>query len=349
MSNKWQNILVAPSSSIQEVLKVIDKESLKLALVVDDKNKLLGTVTDGDIRRALITGKPLTTNIVEIMFSAPTTALINTPKTELLDLMNRKELLSIPIVKDGQVVGLETLQQVIQKKKHNNPVFFMAGGYGTRLRPLTLNCPKPLLKVGNKPILETVLINCISAGFHDFYISTHYLPEMIQEHFGNGDKWGVSIRYIHETEPLGTGGALGLLPVDLPNLPVIVMNGDVLTTVNLEQLLSFHNENEASATMCVREYEYQVPYGVIESEGHYIKSMEEKPIHRFHVNAGIYVIGKKIINSVKQNEQIDMPTLLEQHLDDKVLMFHFQDYWLDIGRMDDFNKAQTDITSLDLE
>ncbi|WP_057830866.1 nucleotidyltransferase family protein [Colwellia sp. TT2012] len=348
MNNKWKDILVAPSSSIREVLKVIDKASLKLALVVGDKNKLLGTVTDGDIRRALINGKPLVTPIVEIMFSTPTTALINTPRTELLALMNKMGLLSIPIVKDGQVVGLETLHQLIQKTQYDNPVFFMAGGLGTRLRPLTLNCPKPLLKVGSKPILETVLINCISAGFHNFYISTHYLAEMIQDYFGNGDKWGVSIKYIHETTPLGTGGALGLLPKDLPDLPIIVMNGDVLTTVNLVQLLNFHDETKANATMCVREYEYQVPYGVIESKGQQIISMEEKPIHKFHVNAGIYVISRKIVNSVKKNEKIDMPTLLEKYLDDKVMMFHFQDYWLDIGRIDDFNKAQTDISSLDL-
>ena len=349
MSHNWQDILVPPNYSIQKTLKVIDKESLKLALVVDEKNQLLGTVTDGDIRRALINGKPLATHIVDIMFTSPTTASINTPRNELLNLMDKKKLLSIPLINNGQVVGLETLQQVIQKKRYDNPVFFMAGGFGTRLRPLTLNCPKPLLKVGEKPILETVLINCISAGFHDFYISTHYLPEMIQDYFGNGDKWGVSIQYIHETEPLGTGGAIGLLPKDLPNLPIVVMNGDVLTTVNLEHLLSFHNKTNACATMCVREYEYQVPYGVIQGERHQIKSMVEKPIHRFHVNAGIYVLSRKIIDSVKINEKVDMPTLLERHLDGKIMMFQFQDYWLDIGRMDDFNKAQADITSLDLK
>ncbi|MFT4898880.1 MAG: dTDP-glucose pyrophosphorylase/predicted transcriptional regulator [Flavobacteriales bacterium] len=348
MSDSWKNILVTPTSTIKEVLKVIDKASLKLALVVDNEHRLLGTVTDGDIRRAIIDGKPLTTKIVRIMFTSPTTALIDTPRNQLLDLMDKKKLLSIPLVKNGQVVGLETLQQVIQKKQYDNPVFFMAGGFGTRLRPLTLNCPKPLLKVGDKPILETVLINCISAGFHDFYISTHYLPEMIQDYFGNGDKWGISIKYIHESVPLGTGGAIGLLPKELPDLPIIVMNGDVLTTVNLEHLLNFHNKTNASATMCVREYEYQVPYGVIESEKLQIKSMVEKPIHRFHVNAGIYVIGRKIIESVKVNEKIDMPTLLEKYLDDKVMMFQFQDYWLDIGRIDDFNRAQADITSLDL-
>ncbi len=346
MSHNWQNILVPPSTTIQEVLKIIDKEALKLALVVDSNQFLLGTVSDGDIRRSLIKNNPLSTPISEIMFLKPTTVSENTPREEVLKLMDEKELFAIPRVKDGKIVGLETLHQALHKAEYENPVFIMAGGFGTRLRPLTDNCPKPLLKVGDKPILETVLLGFVKAGFKSFYISTHYLPEMIRDYFGCGEKWGVSIEYVHEKAPLGTGGALGLLPDTLPDLPIIVINGDVLSKVNVEALLAFHNENEASATMCVREYEYQVPFGVIENEGHNIKSMVEKPIHRFHVNAGIYVIGREIIDSVGENERIDMPTLLERHLDNKVLMFPFHDYWLDIGRMDDFKKAQIDIMTL---
>lgn len=343
MSYNWQNILVSPSASIKDVLKVINEEGLQLALVVDAENYLLGTLTDGDIRRALIDDKPLETLVSGIMFTAPTVVSNETPRSQILAIMDRKGLSSIPILNEGKVVGLETLHKIIHKKKYANPVFLMAGGFGTRLRPLTDNCPKPLLKIGEKPILETVLIRFINAGFHDFYISTHYLPEMIKEHFGNGDKWGVKIEYVHESEPLGTGGALGLLPDNLPDLPIIVMNGDVLTKVNLEDLLAFHYENNATATMCVREYEYQVPFGVIESEANTVISMVEKPIQRFHVNAGIYVISREIIDGVKVNEVVDMPSLLERYLNKNVLMFPFHEYWLDIGRMDDFNKAQIDI------
>lgn len=346
MSHNWKNILVSPSKSIQEVLKIIDKEALKLALVVDGENKLLGTVTDGDIRRALINDNPLNTAVSDIMFTSPTIVSIGTPREIILKIMEEKKLLSIPLLEDGKVVGLETIHHVIHKEKYDNPVFLMAGGFGTRLKPLTDSCPKPLLKVGDKPILDTVLQSFIRYGFQHFYISTHYLPEMIMDYFGNGEKWGVSINYVHESEPLGTGGALGLLPKDLPELPIIVMNGDVLTKVNLEQLLDFHNVNDANATMCVREYEYQVPFGVIESDGHNIKSMVEKPIQRFHVNAGIYVIGREIINSVNRNECIDMPTLLERYLENKVLMYPFYEYWLDIGRIEDFNRAQIDIKTL---
>ena len=348
MSHNWKRILVSPLSNIQDVLKVIDNESLQLALVVDLDNRLLGTVTDGDIRRALINGVPLSHPIAEIMFTTPTAVDSSTSKDQLLELMNTKQLNSIPILDNGIVVGLETIHHITEKAKYDNPVFLMAGGFGTRLKPLTDNCPKPLLKVGNKPILETVMLSFIKSGFSNFYISTHYLPEMIREYFGNGEKWNVSINYVYEDEPLGTGGALGLLPKDLPSLPIIMMNGDVLTKVNIERLLAFHNKHNASATMCVREYEYQVPFGVIESEGNNIKSMVEKPIQRFHVNAGIYVVSRAIIEQVKSNEVIDMPTLLERYLDKDVLMFPFYEYWLDIGRIDDFNRAQSDSLNLDL-
>ena len=349
MSHDWKNILVSPLTSIQEVLRTIDKEALQLALVVDASNRLLGTVTDGDIRRALINNVTLFQSVSEVMNATPTTVEVDTPRSKVLELMNTKQLHSIPVVDKDVVVGLETYKSITQRNKYNNPVFLMAGGFGTRLKPLTDNCPKPLLKVGDKPILETVLLRFIKAGFHQFYISTHYLPEMIEEYFGSGEKWGVSIRYVHEKSPLGTGGALGLLPKDIPELPVIMMNGDVLTKVNFESLLAFHNKNHANATMCVREYEYQVPFGVIESEGSVIKSMIEKPIQRFHVNAGIYVVGRKIIEQVNPNEVIDMPTLLERFLGNDVLMYPFHDYWLDIGRMDDFKRAQNDIKSIGID
>lgn len=348
MSHNWKKILVSPTATIQEVLKTIDSESLQFALVVDEDNLLLGTVTDGDVRRALINSLSLSQPISEIMFTEPTVADISISKVKILEMMNDKGLHCIPILDNGVVVGLETIHHVTQKNKYDNPVFLMAGGFGTRLKPLTDNCPKPLLKIGDKPILETVLLGFINSGFRNFYISTHYLPEMIENYFGDGTKWGVSIKYIYEENPLGTGGALGLLPADLPDLPIIMMNGDVLTKVNYEALLAFHNENCASATMCVREYEYQVPFGVIESEGNKIKGMVEKPIQRFHVNAGIYVVGRQIIEEVLNNEVVDMPTLLERYLDQCVLMFPFHEYWLDIGRIDDFNRAQIDIQTLDI-
>ncbi|MFT6780023.1 MAG: dTDP-glucose pyrophosphorylase [Paraglaciecola sp.] len=348
MSHSWKNILVSPSTTLRKLLTIIDEEALKLALVVNEDNQLLGSVSDGDIRRALIGGNELSALAKDIMHKNPITADVSATKEELLTIIRLKELLSIPITDNGKVVGLETIHSLMHRTVHDNPVFIMAGGFGTRLKPLTDNCPKPLLNVGDKPILEILLLRFINSGFHDFYISTHYLPEMIREYFGSGQKWGVNITYVHESQPLGTGGALGLLPKDIPDLPLIVINGDVLTKIDFESLLDFHTSNAANATMSVREYDYQVPFGVVESEGHHIKGMVEKPVHRFHVNAGIYVISQAIVKSVKENESIDMPTLLERHLDDDVLMYPFHEYWLDIGRIDDFNRAQNDIKTLGL-
>lgn len=349
MSYDWKNILLKPEQPIRDALELIDRESLRIALVVDSELRLLGVVTDGDIRRGLLRNLTLSSPVNEVMSSNPLTAKVGTSRKELVKFMEKRQLLAIPLLEDGVVAGLETLQRAEGLSKYQNPVFLMAGGFGTRLKPLTDNCPKPLLKVGDKPILEIVLDSFIKAGFVNFYISTHYLPEMIREHFGDGAQWNVNITYVHEETPLGTGGALGLLPADIPDLPLILINGDVLTNVDFERVLEFHNKHNAAATMCVRDYEYQVPFGVINGEGNKIISMVEKPVQRFFVNAGIYVVSPQIRRSVSENCRIDMPTLLEQCIsrEENVMMFPIHEYWLDIGRIEDYHRAQNDILSLE--
>ena len=353
MIHCWTNVLIKPQNTIRDALEIINTEALRVALVVDEQQTLLGVVTDGDIRRGLLNNLPLTESVVKVMNTQPTTALKATSREDLITLMDREDILSIPLLDSGgKVVGLETLHGVLHQPKYQNPVFIMAGGFGTRLKPLTDTCPKPMLHIGNKPILETVIRSFIKAGFINFYISTHYMPEQIQAHFGDGSEMGVNVTYVHEEQPLGTGGALGLLPKDLPkDLPLIMMNGDVLTKVDFQRLLDFHVDNGADATMCVREYDYQIPYGVINGEGNKITSMVEKPVQRFFVNAGIYVVSPDVIASVPKNHRVDMPTLLEEHMNerDNVLMFPIHEYWLDIGRMDDFNRAQADIHTLGLD
>jgi dTDP-glucose pyrophosphorylase len=349
MSHSWKNVLIKPNSTIRDALEIINNEALQVALVVNEQDELLGVVTDGDIRRGLLKNLPLSSEISQVMNTSPTTADVSSSREELIDVMESKSILSIPVLNEGKVVGLETLQGMLSRPKYDNPVFLMAGGFGTRLKPLTDTCPKPMLKIGGRPMLETVIRSFIKAGFVNFYISTHYMPEQIRSYFGDGAALGVNITYVHEDEPLGTGGALGLLPDDLSEgLPLIMMNGDILTKVDFQRLLEFHVENDADATMCVREYDYQIPYGVINGEGSKITSMVEKPVQRFFVNAGIYVVSPRVIQSVPKNHRIDMPTLLEQHMSEreKVLMFPIHEYWLDIGRMDDFNRAQVDIHSL---
>nr|WP_086939819.1 nucleotidyltransferase family protein [Thaumasiovibrio occultus] len=353
MSHCWNNVLIKPDNTMRDALEIINNEALRVVLVVDEAQRLLGVVTDGDIRRGLLKNLPLTETVDKVMNTSPTFAAVGTSRDDLIALMEQRGILSVPLIDDdGVIVGLETLHGALHQPKHANPVFIMAGGFGTRLRPLTDSCPKPMLKIGNKPILETVIRSFIKAGFENFYISTHYMPEQIEAHFGDGSDLGVSITYVYEESPLGTGGALGLLPQDLPkDLPLIMMNGDVLTKVDFQRLLDFHVENDADATMCVREYEYQIPYGVINGEGNKIVGMVEKPIQRFFVNAGIYVVSPRVIQSVPMNHRIDMPTLLEEHMNerDKIMMFPIHEYWLDIGRMDDFNRAQADIHTLGMD
>ena len=311
----WRKIILKQTDTMKKAIEVLNEESLQIALVVNEIDQLVGIITDGDIRRAIIKHHGLDTQVVDFMFARPTLATAENSREEILDKMNKAGILQIPVVDEGgHIVGLETLQHLIEKECFDNPVFLMAGGFGTRLQPLTDDMPKPLLTVGNKPILETIIGQFIEAGFHDFYISTHYKAEMVRDYFGDGSDWNVSIRYIHEDKPLGTAGALGLLPKDLPELPVLIMNGDLLTKVNFQHLLSFHLEEEADATICVREYDIQVPYGVIKADGQIVRSIEEKPLHKFFVNAGVYVLNPSILGDIDGINYLDMPHLLEEKI-----------------------------------
>jgi NDP-sugar pyrophosphorylase family protein len=318
--------------------------------VVDDDLTLLGVLTDGDVRRGLLKNYDLGCPVKDIMNNVPLTAPMGTSRKELVKIMESNQILAIPLLTGKTIAGLETLENFSKHSTHSNPVFIMAGGFGTRLSPLTDNCPKPMLKLGERPLLEIIIAGFIKAGFKYFFISTHYMSEIIQEHFGDGSRLGVKISYVHEETPLGTGGALGILPEVMSDLPMILVNGDVLTTLDFNKLLSFHNEHNAVATICVRNYEYQVPYGVINSDQNKIISMVEKPIQQFHVNAGVYVLSPKIVRSVESNVNIDMPTLISKFIagGEDIMTFPIYEYWLDIGQMDDYLRAQVDILSLDL-
>jgi len=345
MMRDWQKIILKQSDSIREAIQVLNEQSLQIALVVNESDQLVGTVTDGDIRRGLIKRCGMDTSLDEIMFTSPTLATLEESKEDMLYKMSGAGIMQIPIVDENKhVIGLETIQHLLEKKRIDNPVFLMAGGFGARLQPLTDHMPKPLLTVGNKPILETILDQFIAAGFHNFYISVHYKAEMVRDHFGDGKNWGVTINYIYESEPLGTAGALGLLPDDLPDMPILMMNGDLLTKVNFLDLLKFHVDSGGEATMCVREYDFQVPYGVIIENDHKVADIVEKPIHKFFVNAGIYVLSPKLIKEVDGNNYLDMPHMLQEHIDadGQVNMFPVHEYWLDIGQMEQFEQAQRD-------
>lgn len=344
----WKEILIKPNDSLEYAIKVLHEGGVRITLVADKNNKLLGTVTDGDIRRALINKFTMRSEIKLVMNSEPIKATKDFSKKELLQLMTSKGLIHMPIVdENGVICGLETIEHLIESPLYNNPVFIMAGGFGKRLHPLTENIPKPLLRVGNRPIIETIIEQFIDHGFHDFFISIHYKSEQIREYFKDGSQYGVNIHYVHEDKPLGTAGSLGLLPDGLPDLPIIVMNGDLLTNVDFKDLLDFHNNSNTEATMCVREYDIQVPFGVVDIDGGRIAKIREKPIHKFFVNAGIYVLNKNLVDKVDGKCYLDMPDFLENELKSKgINAFPIHEYWLDIGRIEEYTKANQDATTI---
>lgn len=340
--------MVSPQTPILDTLEIIDRNARQIALVADENDKLLGTVTDGDIRRGLLKGKALQDPIAMVMNSFPTVASPYDTRENILALMKIKQIQQIPIVdEDGRITHVEVLNDLLRPLKKENWVVLMAGGLGTRLYPLTHDCPKPLLKVGNKPLLETILQSFIDQGFHKFFISVKYKAEMIQEYFGDGSHWGVTIQYLKEKESLGTAGALSLLP-EIPSEPFFVMNGDLLTKVNFDQLLDFHKTYRAQATMCVREYDHQIPYGVVTLDKQRLISMEEKPTQRFFVNAGIYVLSPKVLEKIPHNQFFDMPSLFDLLMKEEgqTIAFPIREYWLDIGRMADFEQANIEFAEV---
>ena len=341
----WKNVCVSPDTPIREVVKVIDKFAIQIALVVKDDYLLLGTVTDGDIRRGLLKGVDLDSPVKVIQNDKPFTAVLSDDVPTIRSIMKRRHIRQVPVLDDrGRIVHLEMLGEfdMEQDARHDNPVVLMAGGLGTRLRPLTNACPKPLLRVGGKPVLETILDNFIRSGFHRFYISINYKAEMIEEYFGDGSRWGVTITYIREKERLGTAGCLSLLP-EKPSRPVVVMNGDLLTKVDFQHLIKFHTSHHADATMCVREYDYQIPYGVIHREGNRLKGLEEKPVHHYFVNAGIYVVEPHILERIPMNQYYDMTDLFQYVVDEgkEGIIFPIREYWMDIGQIRDLEEADS--------
>ncbi len=343
----WKNTLVHSDISIEDAIKLLNNGA-RILLVINSNNVLEGTLTDGDIRRALIRKLSMNSGIKDVMNHSPITALSPYSREKILNDMRKQGILHMPIINNlGEICGLETLQNLIERVTYDNPVFLMAGGFGSRLHPLTEKTPKPLLSVGNCPILETILKQFIHAGFHNFFISVFYKAEMIEEYFGDGAALGVSIKYIREDRPLGTAGSLGLLPSDMPDLPLIMMNGDLLTRVDFEHLLHFHNQCNAAATVCVRQYDYQIPYGVVEVHDELVININEKPLQKFLVNAGIYVLNQDLLKLIDGTTPIDMPDFLCHKIGvEEVTVFPIHEYWLDIGQLSEYERANNDITSL---
>lgn len=344
---QWRKIIVTHHQTLLETMKIIDKSSLQFAVVVDENRRLLGTVTDGDIRRGILRGEGLDVPITSIMNSNPISAKVEQNPYKYTQLMKSKNLKQLPIIDEYNRIIDILFMDKLGAPTNKNTVVLMLGGLGTRLRPLTNDIPKPMLRVGNKPILETIIEGFKQFGYSHFIFSVNYKKEVIQEYFQNGTAFDVTIEYVEEEKRMGTAGALSLIR-NRPTMPFFVMNGDLLTQINFEQLMDFHIEHKSIATMCVREYEYQIPYGVIETEGTNLLTIKEKPTYRNFVNAGIYVFNPEVFEYIPQNEFYDMPKLFEQLIQKsrKTSVFPIREYWLDIGQINDFNRANNEFKEL---
>ena len=337
-------ILLRTSSTIEDALNIINLGAVRIALVVDADGKLLGTLSDGDIRRGLLRKVKLNDTIKDAFSKNPATANIIDTRERLLQLCLKNGIGQLPIVDNShRVVDLFLVDSEFYKKNYENQVVLMVGGLGMRLRPLTDNTPKPMLHVGGRPILQTIVKGFVDSGFTNITMCLGYKSNVIQNYFEDGSDFGANIDYIVEEKRMGTAGALSLLKKEISK-PFFVMNGDLLASINYKDMLDFHEESNSKATMCIREYDFKVPYGVVSVNNEEITSIKEKPIHSFFVNAGVYLLGPECIDLIPSNKFYDMPSLFEKMILNKrkITSFPLKEYWLDIGRMDDYHQANND-------
>lgn len=337
--------------SIREAMRIIDEWAKGIALVLDPEGHLIDTVTDGDVRRAILAGlspddsiSSLLTGKPRARSQKPLTAALDTERSTLLRMMQEREVRQIPLLdSDGHVAGLVTLNDLLPDQVLPLQAVIMAGGLGTRLRPLTENLPKPMLPVGDRPLMELIIEQLRQAGIHQVNVTTHHMAAKIVEHFGDGSRFGVKLNYVTEDLPLGTAGALGTM--DVSQEPLLVINGDVLTQVDFRTMLAYHREHGADLTVAVRQYDLQVPYGVVECEGHRVCRVREKPLLRFLVNAGIYLLEPSVRGHIPNGRPFDMTDLIQELVDEgrPVVSFPIVEYWLDVGQHADYQKAQDDM------
>ena len=343
-AENWRHAVLEEHAKIKEAIQNLDQVSLKIALIVDEDGKLIGTLSDGDVRRGLLKGLVLESSIESIIYRNPFVVPDNLQSELVLQLMTVNKIQQIPIVdEEKRLIGLHIWDQLARPKERNNLIVIMAGGRGIRMHPHTEDCPKPMLEVDGKPMLEHIIQRAKAEGFGEFIISVHYLGHVIEDYFGDGSDHGVRIQYLCEKDPLGTAGALSLIQ-ELPGLPFLITNGDVLSDIRYGELMDFHERHDADATMAVRLYEWEHPFGVVEMEGVEIKGILEKPVYRTHINAGVYVLDPKILQLMVKDEVCDMPALIDKAREDgyKTIAFPMHEPWLDVGRPIDLKRANDD-------
>lgn len=343
----WRQAIMLVDSTIEQAIQNLDEVAIKIILVVNERSELQGTVSDGDIRRGLLHGLDLNSPITNVIHR---NALVVSPDIGLdkvMQLMVANKIQQIPVVDEKQqVIDLHLWDEITTPKVRSNTMVIMAGGKGTRLHPHTDNCPKPLLHVAGKPMLEHIIERAKLEGFSHFILSIHYLGHMIEEYFGTGERLNVQIDYLKEDSPLGTAGALSLIK-QTSTSPFVVINGDLITDIRYGELLDFHTRHNAEATMAVRVHEWQHPFGVVQTDGVDIIGFEEKPIMQSHINAGVYVLEPNALNVIEYGELCDMPALFERLQDSsrRTVAYPMHEPWLDVGRPDDLYSATVQISN----
>lgn len=342
----WTKAILPRTASIAQAIRNLDDTAIKIVLVINEDGVLEGTVSDGDIRRGLLKGMDLQSPISGILHCNALVVPKEMERTLVLQLMVANKVHQIPVINQHhQIVGLYLWDEISAPVVRQNSMIIMAGGIGSRLRPHTEKCPKPLLPVAGKPIMEHIIERAKLEGFKNFTVAIHYLGYMIEEYFGDGERFGVNINYLHEQVPLGTAGALSLLR-PIPETPFIVTNGDVISDIRYGELLDFHCQHDTvSATMAVRIHEWQNPFGVVQTNGVEIIGFDEKPINRCYINAGVYALEPSALSLLRFGMNCDMPTLFEllQSKSLRTLAYPMHEPWLDVGRPDDLHKANVEM------
>jgi dTDP-glucose pyrophosphorylase len=340
----WRKAILPANATLHQAIQNLDQTSIKIVLVTNDAGELEGTISDGDIRRGLLKGLDLKSPIANVIHRNAMVVPPEMGREMVVQLMAANKIQQIPVVNDHRhIVGLHLWDEITTVSVRPNMMVIMAGGIGTRMRPHTENCPKPLLPVAGKPMLEHIIERAKLEGFNHFVLAIHYLGHLIEDHFGNGDRLSVQIDYLREQSPLGTAGALGLLN-PRPEAAFVVTNGDVITDIRYGELLDFHVRHDAAATMAVRVHEWQHPFGVVQTQGVEIVGFEEKPIARSHINAGVYALDPGALNALSADARCDMPNLFErlQAQTKRTVAYPMHEPWLDVGRPDDLNRANVD-------
>ena len=349
LRKNWQDALINADSTIEQAIQNLNMTGLKLCLVIDESSRLIGTVSDGDIRRGLLVKLQLNESVTKIIQRSPITLDESSNNEYALSLMLKSQVQHIPILnQDLMIKGLYCIEDMISPQPIENPFVIMAGGRGQRLMPETARCPKPMLELSGKPILEKIILKARAEGFNRFYISVNYLGHIIKDYFEDGSKFNNQISYIEEDIPAGTAGALNKL--DIANgFPIVVTNGDVLTDISYRDILTYHQNNNSAATVAVRHHEWQNPFGVIsvDSISHEIKSIIEKPVIKSIISSGVYVLNGEVLRLIISNEYLDMPELLQKSINAKMMLmaYHMHEPWVDIGTTDDLRRVRNSLIS----